>query len=86
MICIFYLQLSGTPTYLEYLVRRLRRRSAGALVLIGLWPTEDVILSDVRLRAALGADYYTSTLREAVEACMEAARNAAGTEATDTAK
>jgi predicted PurR-regulated permease PerM len=86
MICISYLQLSGTPAYLEYLVRRLRRRSPGALVLIGLWPTEDVILSDVRLRAALGADYYTSTLREAVEACMEAARNAAEAEATGAAK
>jgi hypothetical protein len=78
MICITYLQLSGTPAQLEYLVRRLRRRLPGAVFLIGLWPQEDVILADVRLRKALGADYYTSSMREAVEACLEAARIAAG--------
>ena len=77
MVCICYLQLSGTPAYLEYLVRRLRRRLPGAVVLVGLWPEDDPILSDVRLRSALGADYYTSSLREAVEDCLEAARNAA---------
>jgi hypothetical protein len=76
MICISYLQLNGTPAYLEYLVRRLRRRLPGAALLIGLWPQGDVILRDVRLRTALGADYYTSSLREAVEACLEAARGA----------
>ena len=77
MVCISCLQLNGTPAHLEYLVRRLRRRLSAAALLIGLWPQEDVILRDVRLRAALGADYYTSSLREAVEACMEAARGAA---------
>ncbi|MBV9672786.1 MAG: hypothetical protein JO076_08190 [Verrucomicrobia bacterium] len=77
MVCISYLQLSCTPAYLEYLVRRLRRRLPAAALLVGLWPGEDLILSDVRLRAALRADYYTSSLREAVEACLEAARNAA---------
>jgi predicted PurR-regulated permease PerM len=77
MVCISYLKLSGTPAYLEYLVRRLRRRLPGATLLIGLWPQEDAILSDVRLRKALGADYYTSSLREAIEACLEAARGAA---------
>ena len=77
MVCISYLQLNGTPAYLEYLVRRLKRRLPEARVLIGLWPQEDVILRDVRLRTALGADYYTSSLREAVEACLDAARDAA---------
>ncbi len=77
MICISYLQLSGTPAYLEYLARRLRRRLPTATLLVGLWPSEDLILSDVRLRTALGADYYTSSLRETVEACLEAARTAA---------
>jgi predicted PurR-regulated permease PerM len=77
MVCISYLQLDGTPANLEYLVRRLRRRLPGVVLLVGLWSNEDAILSDVRLRTALGADYYTSSLREAVEACMEAARSAA---------
>ncbi|HEY0793426.1 MAG TPA: AI-2E family transporter [Chthoniobacterales bacterium] len=77
MICISYLQLDGTPANLEYLVRRLRRRLPNVAVLVGLWPNEGAMLSDVRLRTALGADYYTSSLREAVEACLDAARSAA---------
>jgi hypothetical protein len=77
MVCISYLQLEGTPANLEYLVRRLRRRLPKVAFLVGLWPTEGAILSDVRLRTALGADYYTSSLRDAVEACLDAARSAA---------
>jgi hypothetical protein len=77
MVCISYLELSGSPSHLRYLLRRLRRRlPPDALVLVGLWPAEEAILQDERLRAAVGADYYTSSLHEAVEACLEVARNA----------
>ena len=56
------------------MLRRLRQRVPAAKLLVGLWPAEQAILTDDRLRAALGADAYTSSLREAVEACLEAAR------------
>jgi predicted PurR-regulated permease PerM len=74
MICLCYLEISGTPSHLRYLLRRLRQRLPNARLVVGLWPAEQAILTDDRLRAAVGADVYTSSLREAVEACLEAAR------------
>jgi hypothetical protein len=55
-------------------LRRLRQRLPASRLLVGLWPAEQAILTDDRLRAAVGADVYASSLREAVEACLEAAR------------
>lgn len=75
MICLCYLELSGTPSHLRYLLKRLRHHAPGARLLVGLWPIEQQILVDDRLRSAVGADYYTSSLRETVEACLEAARS-----------
>jgi hypothetical protein len=74
MVCLCYLEIGGTPSHLRYLLRRLRQRLPAARLLVGLWPTEQAILTDDRLRAAVGADLYTCSLREAVEACLEAAR------------
>ena len=73
MVCLCYLEIGGTPSHLLPL-RRLRQRLPNARLLVGLWPAEQAILTDDRLRAAVGADIYTSSLREAVEACLEAAR------------
>jgi predicted PurR-regulated permease PerM len=74
MVCLCYLEIGGTPSHLRYLLRRLRQRLPHARLLVGLWPAEQAILTDDRLRAAVGADIYTSSLREAVEACLESAR------------
>jgi hypothetical protein len=74
MVCLCYLQIGGTPSHLRYTLRRLRQHLPAARLLVGLWPVEQAILTDDRLRAAVGADVYTSSLREAVEACLEAAR------------
>jgi predicted PurR-regulated permease PerM len=77
MVCISCLELFGTPSHLRYLLRRLRRRlPSGVPVLVGLWPEEDVVLHDERLRAAVDADYYTSSLHEAVAACVKVAQMA----------
>ncbi len=75
MICISYLDISGNPAHLRYLIRRLRERLAEAPILVGLWPAGDAILNDRDLRQAVGADYYVSTLREAVEDCVAMARH-----------
>jgi predicted PurR-regulated permease PerM len=74
MVCLCYLEIGGTPSHLRYLLRRLRQRLPQARLLVGLWPAEQAILTDDRLRAAVGADVYTSSLREAVEACLDASR------------
>jgi predicted PurR-regulated permease PerM len=73
MVCLSYLELGGGISHLRYLLRRLKARAPGIPVLVGLWPTEAEILRDDRLRSAVGADYYASSLHDAVEACVEAA-------------
>jgi hypothetical protein len=65
MVCISYLEISGTPAHLRYLLRRLKQK-AKAPTLVGLWPAEDAILKSETMRATLGANYYVSSLREAV--------------------
>jgi predicted PurR-regulated permease PerM len=76
MVCVSYLELTGSPSHLRYLLRRLRRRMPEALILVGYWPVEEEVLRDARIRAAIGADYYTSSLHDTVEACLEAAYKA----------
>jgi predicted PurR-regulated permease PerM len=73
MVCVSYLDITGTPSHLRYLMRRLRQRLPQALILIGLWPADDAVLTDRPLSAAIGADYYTTSLREAVNICVETA-------------
>ena len=78
MVCISYLEISGSPAHLRYLLRRLRRKLPKAPILVGLWPAEDAILTDETLRRSIGADYYVVSLRDAVKACIEAAHKASG--------
>ena len=79
MVCISYLEISGSPAALHYLVRRLRQRIPGAQILIGLWPGEGKDMDDERIRTVVGADLYAANLREAVDACVKAAHDDAGT-------
>lgn len=68
MVCLIYASTTGTPAHLRYAVRRLRARLPSAAILVGLWP--DDMLRDERLRAAIEADLYASTLRGAATACV----------------
>jgi predicted PurR-regulated permease PerM len=83
MVCISYLEVSGQPAHLRYLIRRLRVRLPDAPVLVGLWPAEAPVLADKSLQAAFGADHYTSSLHDAVAACVGEA-NARGKAAGET--
>ena len=76
MVCVSYLEASGSPSPLRYLMRRLRQRIPGASILVGLWQADAVLLEDERLRAAVGADHYVTALRDAVNACLEAVQAA----------
>ena len=73
MVCVSYLDIAGSPSHLRYLMQRLRRRLPGVPVLVGLWPAEDAVLREDRVRAVIGADYYATSLREAVGFCAAAA-------------
>ncbi len=87
LVCISYLEISGSPSGLHYLVRRLRARLPEAKILVGLWPTDG---QDDRIRNVVGADIYASNLKDAVDACVKAAHEAAGSvprqKADDTGK
>ncbi|RAI58628.1 AI-2E family transporter [Roseicella frigidaeris] len=74
MACLLYLDLSGSPAHLRHLLRRLRERLPDRPVLVGLWPEGEPVLRDRQLQVALGTDQVATTLREAVQACLQVAR------------
>jgi hypothetical protein len=76
MVCVSYLDIRGNPAHLRYLLKRLRQRLPQAPLLVGLWPADEAVLTDAELRAMVGADYYVTSLRDGVAACLEAAKKA----------
>ncbi|SFP44967.1 AI-2E family transporter [Sphingomonas rubra] len=68
VIAISYLEVTGSPAQLRYLVRRLRAKAPGARVVVGMWPLGEKALDDAGVQQALGADRYVSSLAEAAEA------------------
>jgi predicted PurR-regulated permease PerM len=78
MVCISYLDITGNPAHLRYLLERLKRRAPNLPVLVGLWPVGEKVLTDAAIGRQLGADVYVSSLREAVEACLKAAEGKKG--------
>ncbi|MGW5959034.1 AI-2E family transporter [Methylorubrum thiocyanatum] len=81
MICISYLDISGSPAHLRYLLERLHQRAPGIPILVGLWPVGEKVLTDAALGRELGADIYVSSLRDGVEACLRTVQNASGSPA-----
>ena len=84
MVCVSYLEASGSPSALRYLMRRMRQRLPGVPVLVGLWQADASVLADERLRTAIGADHYVTTLHAAVEECVAAAKATQGARAAET--
>jgi predicted PurR-regulated permease PerM len=83
MVCLTYAGIGGSPSHLRYAVRRLRSRLPAAPILVGLWPAN--VVEDDRLRAAIDADHYAVSLREAVIACLKQARTTTDQAAAATA-
>jgi hypothetical protein len=78
MVCISYLDISGNPAHLRYMIRRLRERKPDLVILVGLWPAGDKALSDPATGREIGADAYVSSLRQAVDSCVREARGGRG--------
>jgi len=74
MACILYLEISGNPAHLRYLLRRLHARAPGVALLVGLWPANEPILGEVELRRIVGADHCVASLRQALDSCLAIAR------------
>ncbi len=77
MVCISYLDITGSPAALHYLVRRLKQRLPDVPILVGLWPSEDAVLKDERVRTVIGANHFTTSLRDALDTCVRVAHEKA---------
>lgn len=78
MVCLSYLD-AGRAAEVRYLVRRLRRKLPNALILVGFWRLRDGLADEndtigKDLQSSAGADLYATSLRQAVDLCIEAAR------------
>ena len=71
VVCLSYLDLGSSPAHLRHSIKRIRRQIADATLIVGLWG-----LADDENREHLqttAADYYVSSLREALSLCIDAA-------------
>ncbi len=83
MVCLCYLELSGNPVRLRYLLRRLRERLPGVLLMVGLWPVDYDSAADREMRQHVGADFYVSSLAEAVATCLDVSGEQEGDASAD---
>ena len=70
VICVSWLEGSGSLPGLRHVVRRLRARVPGVPIVLGLWqvPLDEEALE--RLRAVVDADLFAVGLGEALDACV----------------
>ncbi|AHJ66937.1 AI-2E family transporter [Granulibacter bethesdensis] len=73
LVCVSYLEVTSRPAHLRMLMQRLRTHAPHAKLMVGLWPTGNPILSDEAQREMIGADYYVTSLRDAVRQAHAAA-------------
>ena len=71
VVCLSYLDLGSSPAHLRHSIQRIRRQIAGAKVVAGLWGHADDENRE-QLRTTAAADYYVSSLREALSLCIQA--------------
>ena len=72
IICVCYVDSSGSSSAIRFLVRRLRQRLPDAQLLIAVWPKDHPILFDRRLKPNMGEAKYVPSLRAAVRFCAAA--------------
>ena len=83
---IFVSALGTSASQIRYLVRRLRRiLPEGATIAIGCWAEEKGSSGYKALVATAEADAYATSIREAAEICVSAARGDTPLEGTQTA-
>ena len=72
VVCLSYLDLGSSAAHLQHSIKRLRRQIAGATVVAGLWSHAGDENRE-QLQTTAAADYYVSSLREALSLCIDAA-------------
>lgn len=74
MICLSYIAVDGSPTHTRFLIRRLRRKAPGTPILAAFWTyDDDEKLALEELRKESGADTVATTMRQAIEICVNEA-------------
>ncbi len=75
LVCLSYLGFGAGPALIRYLVRRLRRiLPQGTLILVCYWNEEGNKAATKAMLETAEADAYATTLAEAVELCVKAAK------------
>ena len=77
-VCVLYLEISGAPANVRFLIRRLRQRSPETKVVLGLLQ-QDVLAAPEEL-TPLGADEYAASLQGALEAAKKLIKNQSETQ------
>ena len=72
MVCLSYLDLGSSAAHLRHSIKRIRRQIADATLVVGLWGLADDENRE-QLQTTTAADYYVSSLREALSLCIDAA-------------
>ena len=75
LVCLSFLGIGSSSAQVRYLVRRLRRiLPSGSIILVGCW-TDDAAGAPLKaLKETAEADAYATSLHEAAEIAVEAAR------------
>jgi predicted PurR-regulated permease PerM len=71
VVCLSYLDLGSSPAHLRHSIKRIRRQIPGATLVVGLWGHADDE-NRGQLQTTTAADYYASSLREALSLCIDA--------------
>jgi hypothetical protein len=75
LVCLSYLGLGAGPALIRYLVRRLRRiLPEGVAILVCYWKEEGNKAATKAMLETAEADAYATTLPEAIELCVKAAK------------
>src|SRR6266480_4601043 len=72
VVCLSYLDLGSSAAHLRHSIKRIRRQIADATLVVGLWGLADDENRE-HLQTTTAADYYVSSLREALSLCIDAA-------------
>jgi AI-2E family transporter len=75
LVCLSFLGIGSSPAQVRYLVRRLRRMlPSGSMILVGYWTDEATGGAAKILKETSEADAYATSLHEAAEIAVNAAR------------
>jgi hypothetical protein len=75
LICISALDVRERSAHARFLVRRLKRHAPDALILGGFWKLDPEAKSDASIIESIPVDATATTLREALQFCLETARS-----------